>query len=312
MANTARSNVVGVFENREQAQCAVEGLKRLGLSEEQIGYAMRGEEGSTVAGASEVKGAGKGAAGGAVTGGLLGALLGAAAALLIPGIGPVVAGGVLASALGGAAIGAAAGGILGALVGLGVPEEEARYYDQEFQAGRILVTAKADGRYNEAYQVLRGCGAYDVNTRGTASQTTRTERAGAEATRAKGGETVRLREEQLRAEKQPVQTGEVGIRKEVVSEQKTIDVPVTREEVVIERRPVNELARGEIREGEEIHVPVTEEQVRVEKQPVVREEINVRKEAVQDTQRVSEEVRREEARIERKGDVNVRGEDVER
>ena len=50
-------------------------------------------------------------------------------ALAIPGVGPIIAGGALASTLAGAGIGAAAGGLLGALVGLGIPEEEARYYE---------------------------------------------------------------------------------------------------------------------------------------------------------------------------------------
>lgn len=127
--------------------------------------------------------------------------------------------------------------------------------------------------------------------------------------------TVRLHEERLQAQKQAVETGEVGIRKEVVAEQQTIDVPVTREEVVIERRPASGRATGEeIGEGEEIRIPVREEQVTVQKTPVATEEVSVGKRAVQDTQRVTETVRREEARLETEGDVELRnaGETVRR
>ena len=49
---------------------------------------------------------------------------------------------------------------------MGVPEEEARYYDEEFQAGRTLVTVKANARYQEAAAILRRHEAYDVESRG--------------------------------------------------------------------------------------------------------------------------------------------------
>ncbi|HEY3081924.1 MAG TPA: hypothetical protein VGM69_18695 [Chloroflexota bacterium] len=163
MDSTGRTTVVGVFEDRSQADRAVEELRRLGFRDDQIGYAVRGTEG-----AADTVETGKTAAGeGLATGAVIGGLVGAAAALLIPGIGPVVAGGVLASVLGGAAVGAAAGGILGALVGMGIPEQEASYYESEFQAGRVLVTVGCDGRCAEAREVLRRFGAYDVETRGT-------------------------------------------------------------------------------------------------------------------------------------------------
>jgi uncharacterized protein (TIGR02271 family) len=122
--------------------------------------------------------------------------------------------------------------------------------------------------------------------------------------------TLQLREEELRANKQTVKTGEVQIHKEVVAEQQTLEVPVTREEVVIERRPVSstEAARmkvGEIREGESIRVPLREEQVTVEKTPVVTEEIEVGKRTVQETQRVSDTVRREEVSVDHDDEVEV-------
>src|SRR5215475_8485344 len=107
-------------------------------------------------------------------------------------------------------------------------------------------------------------------------------------------ECVQLREEELVPHKQTVQAGEVGIRKEVITEQKTLDVPVKREEVVIERRPVaRHPSDRPITEGEDIRVPVREERVTVDKKPVVREEVRVGKRSVEETKHVSDTVRRE-------------------
>lgn len=121
--------------------------------------------------------------------------------------------------------------------------------------------------------------------------------------------TVELREEELRVRKEFVQTGEIVIRKEVVTETRTIEVPVRREHVVIERRgPVRQPAEQPVGEGAEevVRIPVLEEEVTIVKRPVVTEEVIVGKRRVQDTERVSGEVRREEARIEREGAVTVR------
>jgi uncharacterized protein (TIGR02271 family) len=122
------------------------------------------------------------------------------------------------------------------------------------------------------------------------------------------GQTVQLREEELQARKQPVETGRVRVGKEVIEEQQTLDVPVTREEVTIERQPVaRRRAEGSIGEQDEtIRVPVREEQVSVEKHPVVTEEIKVGKQQVQGTKQVSGTVRREEARVEGEGDVDLK------
>ena len=112
---------------------------------------------------------------------------------------------------------------------------------------------------------------------------------------------IQLREEELQAHKQLVETGEVRVRKEVVTEHRTIEVPVQREEVVIERHaPTGEPV-------EEIRIPVSEEQVTVEKRPVVKEEVTVGKRVVQGTERVGGEVRKEVVRVEREGDVDIHG-----
>ena len=118
---------------------------------------------------------------------------------------------------------------------------------------------------------------------------------------------IELREEELRAEKRQVEAGEVRLRKEVVEEKKTLDVPVTREEVIVEKRSVGgrRPAEGEVGDDEEITIPVMEEEVRVKKTPVVREEISLKKRQVQDTEQVSDTVKREEAWVDRTGDARV-------
>jgi uncharacterized protein (TIGR02271 family) len=290
--------VVGLFRDVSQAERAVRDLKDAGFSDAQIGVVMQDREQQRRVAEDTGTKAGEGATAGAVSGGVVGGALGLLAgigALAIPGIGPIIAGGVLASTLAGAGIGAAAGGLIGALVGMGIPEEEARYYESGVRAGGILVTVEAGPDAGEARRILVTAGA-DL---GPAAR--RTMEAG-------GAERVELREEELRAGKERVETGEVRVRKEVVKDEKTIDVPVTREEVVVERQPVagRPPAGGDLEEGEVIRIPVSEEQVRVEKTPVVKEEIRVGKRQVKDTERVRDTVRREEARIEESGDTHLR------
>ncbi len=318
--SATRSTVVGVFADRTQAQQCVNDLRKAGFREDQIGVAARDMDSATSRG-SEEKGSyvGTGAATGAATGAGAGALwaLGIAAGVL-PAIGPAVAGGLLASILASAAGAAAVGGFVGALVGLGIPEEEARYYEGEFKAGRTIVTVRADNRYDEAQTILRRYGAYDIHNRGTAttashatatSTSSRTAMPAGQETAATAahGAKVQLHEERLHASTQPVKTGEVNVRKEVHTEHQQINVPVEREEVVIERRPVGERATGAEMRPEEIRIPVKEEKVNVTKEAVVKEEVHVGKRKVHDTQAVEGTVRKEELKVEETGDVNVHG-----
>jgi hypothetical protein len=101
---------------------------------------------------------------GVVSGGVMGGVLGAASALSIPGIGPVIAGGILIAALAGAAIGAVSGGYLSAFTNIGVPEKKVDHYRREFEAGHIIVTVKTNGREQEVVDLLRRNGAHDVQT----------------------------------------------------------------------------------------------------------------------------------------------------
>lgn len=121
-------------------------------------------------------------------------------------------------------------------------------------------------------------------------------------------ETLQLREEELQARKTSVETGRVHLGKEVVEEQRSVEVPVTREEVYVERHPVERRAADtpiDASETETIRVPVREERVEIEKQPVVYEEVGVGKRVTQETRQVSDTVRREELRTDKEGDVEI-------
>jgi hypothetical protein len=161
------STVVGVFEDRLQADRAVDELRRAGFRDDQIGVAMRHDAVEmTDAVDSDESGAGTGAITGMLTGLGLGALAGLGVLSgVIPVIGPAIAGGTLGIILSNAAVGVGVGGLVGALVGAGIPEEHAHYYQGEFEAGRTIVTVHADGRADDARAILRRYDAYDIESR---------------------------------------------------------------------------------------------------------------------------------------------------
>lgn len=130
-------------------------------------------------------------------------------------------------------------------------------------------------------------------------------------------ERLQLREEQLNVDKENVQTGEVNVDKHVETKRQEFDVPVEREEVSVERRPVEGDAKSgsidDAKDEESIHVPVNEERVNVDKENVVSEEVVVKKDKVRDTEHVSEDVQREEVDINETSnrDREARNKDVE-
>lgn len=165
MAMATRTNVICAFEDRQQAQRAVDALRRAGFREDQIGIAARDAVGDGRKFPDKESHAEEGALTGAVAGAGVGGLwaIGIAAGLL-PAIGPVIAGGLLASVLASAAGTAAVGSIVGALIGMGVPEDEANYYDTEFKAGRTIVTVRPEERHDEALTILRTYAGYEMGT----------------------------------------------------------------------------------------------------------------------------------------------------
>ena len=91
-----------------------------------------------------------------------------------------------------------------------------------------------------------------------------------------------------------------------------MDVPVSREEVYVERRPGSgQPSETPIGESETYRVPVRDEQVTTSKQAVETGEVAMGKKQLQENKRVSDTVQREEAHVERSGDANIEGSDVE-
>jgi hypothetical protein len=155
--DTTGRTVVGMFTNRPDAEAAIRELKAAGFGDERIGVALQDrEEEGDLRDLIDTSGrdAAAGAAKGAVSGSLVGGLIGLLGSLFVPGVGPIVVGGVLAATLTGAGIGAATGGIIGALVALGVPEADARHFDEGLRSGRTLVTVDAGARTAEALVLL--------------------------------------------------------------------------------------------------------------------------------------------------------------
>ncbi len=119
---------------------------------------------------------------------------------------------------------------------------------------------------------------------------------------------VQRSEEELVAGTREREAGSVNVRKRVRTEREQLRVPKKREEVEVDRVPVEEgrAAEGEIGE-DEVRMPVTEEEVVVSKRPVVKEEVRIRKEVEEDEEIVEEDVRKEEIEVDDDTERGSRG-----
>jgi uncharacterized protein (TIGR02271 family) len=120
-----------------------------------------------------------------------------------------------------------------------------------------------------------------------------------------------LRQEELDISKNRAETGEVILSKEIVEEQKEVDVPVMHEEVVIERKAIgHEMSDSPIGDAEEsIHIPVSAETVEVGKHTVITGEVSAHKREVTGTQHIEETLKREEASMNTSGDPTIANDD---
>jgi uncharacterized protein (TIGR02271 family) len=185
------------------------------------------------------------------------------------------------------------------LNGLNVPQDRSRYFAHRFGSGSdgAVVTVNAGSRADEAQQILTRFGAdlgdnastYDYSSAETTG-------AGTGAGQVQDTQNIQLLGEILRVQKERVSRGEVRLRKEVITETQTVQVPVTREELVIERHPVQgtTAASGTVGEGQEVRIPLSEETASLDKSTVVREEVAVGKKPVGEVRDLTGEVRREE------------------
>jgi hypothetical protein len=147
--------VVAAFADPLEARQCLEDLRAAGFSDEEIGVVAPQDLNLDREEIAEHSMVAEGSVVGAFAGAGLGSLWGVAmAAGWLPVIGPIVAGGVLASIVVTACTGAALGSLAGALVGLGVPEEEAVRYEQKVHEGHVVITVKPHQRSADARAIL--------------------------------------------------------------------------------------------------------------------------------------------------------------
>ena len=300
--------VVGLMQSAGEAQSVVRDLQSsCGCDREDIGLMARGEargesEGTNQHGGGNgdvSAGALKGAGTGAALGGVLGLVAGVAA-LSIPGLGPLIAAGPIASALAGAGIGAAAGGLIGALSKIGVPEHEAHYYAEGVRRGGTLITVKADTDQAAecAADVMREHGAVDIEQR--AAQW-KEEGWGGKITGQE--EVLPVAEEELTVGKRQVSKGAVRVYSHVTEQPVEQQVELREESAQIERqrvdRPVG--AGDDVFKERSVEVQETAEEPVVSKRSRVTEEVRVGKQATQQQQTIRDTVRKTEVNVEGAG-----------
>ena len=161
-----------------QASAIVDRLKAAGFSSKDISVLAPDKEGTREFAVDNETKAPEGAAAGAGTGALLGGGLGWLAgigALAIPGVGPLIAAGPIMAALTGAAIGGSVGGVTGALVGLGIPEYEAKKYEGKIKGGNCLISVHAETsqQIDKAKAIFEAASAEDISSSREASEAVR-------------------------------------------------------------------------------------------------------------------------------------------
>jgi len=160
------------------ASAVVDRLKAAGFHANEISVLAPNKEGTRDFAVDNETKAPEGAAAGVGTGALLGGGLGWLAgigALAIPGVGPLIAAGPIMAALTGAAIGGSVGGVTGALIGLGIPEYEAKKYEGKIQGGHCLISVHAETseEIEEAKKICEPAPAEDISTSREPSEVTR-------------------------------------------------------------------------------------------------------------------------------------------
>ena len=193
--NTA---IFAIFPTRDAVERGVDALKGAGFRADDISVLFPDKAGTkSFAHEKDTKapeGATTGGTAGAVLGGGLGWLIGIGS-LAIPGVGPLIAAGPIMAALAGAGIGGAVGGLAGALVGMGIPEYEAKRYEGLVKDGGILLSVHSQdsAQTKRAKEILASVGGEDIASRGESGDvvkgTESTERLAVDRPRAESGFT---------------------------------------------------------------------------------------------------------------------------
>jgi len=162
---------IGSLESQDRLEELLRQLKAAGISTDAISVAAADHQiGSDPAdeppreGGDRLRDMAVGAASGGVALGTITGLIGLAS-LTIPGLGLFLVGGPLAVALGDALAGGAVGAVAGALMGMRIPDHQAKQYEQRLRQGAVLVSvhAREEGELNQAMTIMAGAGASDLN-----------------------------------------------------------------------------------------------------------------------------------------------------
>jgi uncharacterized protein (TIGR02271 family) len=306
--------VVGLMDNHDQAQAVIRDLtSSCGCERSDIGLMTRGSAGEAATDVERdqhVAGAARGASAGAVFGGLLG-LVASAASLTVPGLGPLLAAGPLASALGGAGIGLVAGGIIGGLTKLGVPEEEAHYYAEGVRRGGTLLTvhARDDAAAECAAEVMRRHVSTDIDERAAQwkQQGWSGRFEGIEGEQVEGEQVLPVVNEELAVGKREVSRGGVRVYTRVIEKPVEETVQLREERARVERRPVDRpvSAGDDVFKDKTIEVREMAEEPVVQKRGRVTEEVRVGKEVTQRQETIRDTVRTTEVRVEQQGSAGT-------
>lgn len=166
--NTA---VFGIYPDRPAVEQAVDYLRSAGFRATDVSVLFPENQGTKDFAHEKNTKAPEGATTGVVAGGLTGGVLGwltGIGALAIPGLGPLIVAGPIVAALAGAGAVGALGGIVGALVGMGIPEYEAKRYEGRIREGSVLLSVHCDSAdwVKLARKVLAETGAQDISAAG--------------------------------------------------------------------------------------------------------------------------------------------------
>ena len=294
---TSTSTVAAYFTTHAAAQSAIDRLKEAGFTSAHIGYAGRDSSDDSV----EASDAGAGKTAGARS--ASGKAEGAWAKIknffeggdVEPYADEKTRGEAASHEI--TAGGYEAADVHGTLSELSIPQTHSHYFGHKLRQGKegAVVTVKAEGRETEAEAILTSAGG-DLGQGATDFQypETQTEEPSGTAQR------IQLLGEVLRVHKDRISRGEVRLRKEVITEQQSVQVPVTREELVVERIAGDDVTpvQGSIGADKEIRIPLSEERASVDKQTVVREQVAVGKRAVEEVRNLDSDVQHEELRVE--------------